>query len=249
MEGKKKADGRKPVIGLIVPPASGEVPSDAERLYPNGPKFIAVGLALGAITPEGYDAVIDSAAEKARRLRAAGADVVSLMGTSLTFYRGAAFNRDLQAAMREASGLPSTTMSSAVVRALRALGVRRVGLATAYIDEVTRRLGVFLGEEGFTVTTAKGLSVTDVNSIQSVTPETLRTLSEEVFAADPSADGLLISCGGLLTLDVLEPLESRLGVPVIASSPAGFWDVVRLAGLDPRTAGYGRLFELPEEVV
>jgi arylmalonate decarboxylase len=64
-----------------------------------------------------------------------------------------------------------------------------------------------------------------------------------VYGQDRSADGIFISCGGLLTLDVLAPLEAKLGLPATASSPAGFWDVMRLAGLDPASPGFGRLFE------
>ncbi len=48
-----------------------------------------------------------------------------------------------------------------------------------------------------------------------------------------------------LSKDIHE-LEARLGVPATASSPAGFWDVVKLAGLDPAAPGYGRLFEVNE---
>ena len=52
-----------------------------------------------------------------------------------------------------------------------------------------------------------------------------------------------MSCGGLLTLDAIAALEDAFDLPVIGSSPSGFWDVVRTAGEDPRssTAG-GRLF-------
>jgi arylmalonate decarboxylase len=59
---------------------------------------------------------------------------------------------------------------------------------------------------------------------------------------DRFADGILISCGGLLTLDIIAALESKLGVPVITSSPAGFWDVVKLSGKDATAVGFGRLF-------
>jgi arylmalonate decarboxylase len=37
-------------------------------------------------------------------------------------------------------------------------------------------------------------------------------------------------------------LEATTGLPVVSSSPAGFWDLVRHAGLDPRAPGCGRLF-------
>ena len=51
-----------------------------------------------------------------------------------------------------------------------------------------------------------------------------------------------MSCGGLQTLDAIKALEAKLKLPVTASSPAGFWDVMRLAGLDAASPGFGRLF-------
>jgi arylmalonate decarboxylase len=231
-----------PLVGLIVPPASGKVPDDGWMLYPNRARFIARGLALPTISPIGYDAVIDSVAAKAVELADAGATAISLMGTSLSFYRGADFNRQLISAIATATGLPSTTMSEAVVRALRAVGVRRVALATAYTDDVNARLIGFLQAEGFDIAAVKGLAITDVVGVGDVTPDTLTTLAQEVFAQAGTAQGVLISCGGLKTLGFLEALEARLGVPVISSSPAGFWDVVQLAKIDPTADGFGQLF-------
>lgn len=164
------------------------------------------------------------------------------MGTSLSFYRGAAFNREIAKTIAQATGLPATTMSNAVVRALRASGATRLALATAYIDEVNDKLVTFLRDEGFTVTAVRGLSVTDVVGVGEVAPRTLFDLAEQAFADDASAQGVLISCGGLKTLAVIEPLERALNVPVVSNSPAGFWDAVQLVGIDPAAEGFGRLF-------
>jgi arylmalonate decarboxylase len=228
-------------IGLIVPPAHGEVPTDGARLYP-GVRFLARGLGLPEVSPRGYDRVVDAVVDHARALHEAGASAVSLMGTSLSFYRGPAFTDELRDAMQAATGVPCTTMSHAVVRALRALSIRRVAVATAYIDEVNALLVAYLASQGFETTAIRGLAITGVRAVGEVPPATLLALADAVFAEDSSADGVLVSCGGLHTLDVLAPLESRLGVPAVSSSPAGFRDVVMLAGGDPRADGFGRLF-------
>ena len=57
------------------------------------------------------------------------------------------------------------------------------------------------------------------------------------------AQGLLISCGGLRTLEVAKPLEDRHGIPVVSSTQAAFWAAMRLVGEDGRVAGHGRLLE------
>jgi arylmalonate decarboxylase len=236
---------KPPTIGLIVPPPGDEVPQDAALLYGDRVRFIARSLGIGAVSPTGFNPVIGQVLDKARELRDAGAQAISLMGTSISFYRGAAFTEDLRAAMENATGLPCTTMSHAIVSTLRTLGIQRVAVATSYIDELNDRLVDYLRAADFEVTAIRGLSITGVKEIGEVTPQTLLKLSTSVYAQDPSADGVFISCGGLLTLDVIGPLETQLGRPATASSPAGFWDVVRLAGLDPYSPGYGRLFEPP----
>ncbi len=233
----------RPIIGLIVPPGAGEVPSDAALLYGEKVRFIARGLGIGAVSPTGFDPVVGTILDQARALRDAGAQAISLMGTSISFYRGTAFTEDLRASMQAATGLPCTTMSHAIVAALRALGMQRVAVATSYIGELNDRLVDYLSTAGFDVTAIEGLSITGVKEVGEVTPQTLMALARSVLARDRSADGIFISCGGLLTLDVIPALEAELGLPVTASSPAGFWDVMRLAALDPSAPGYGRLFE------
>lgn len=234
---------RVPTLGLIVPPGHGQVPEDGPLLYGGRVRFIARGLGIGGVSPEGFAPVIDTVLDRARELRQAGADAISLMGTSISFYRGPAFTESLRAAMQEATGVPCTTMSHAIVAALRALGIRRVAVATSYIDELNEKLVAYLTHAGFTVTAIEGMALTEVREINAVPTEALVRLGRKVFAQAP-ADGIFISCGGLLTLDAIRQLESELGVPVTASSPAGFRDVVKLAGVDPSSDGFGRLFAL-----
>ncbi|TSH92029.1 arylmalonate decarboxylase [Verticiella sediminum] len=234
------AGATAPLIGLIVPPAHGRVPPDGTVLFPQL-RFIARGLGLTSVTPAGYDGVIDTVLDHARALRDAGAQAISLMGTSLSFYRGPAFNRELVTQMRAATGLPCTTMSDAIVAGLRALGARRVAVATGYVEEVNACLLRYLAEEGFEATVCRGLGVAGVEAMQSVGTPELVGLCREVHAAAPGSDAILLSCGGLMTLDVVPQVERELGVPVVASSPAGFWDVARLAGHASPTPERGAL--------
>jgi arylmalonate decarboxylase len=145
-------------LGLIVPPAAGLVPPDGQALYGGRDvRFIARGLGIPGISPEGFDTVVDRILALAVELRDAGAQAVSLMGTSLSFYRGLEFTNALRERMQEATGLPCTTMSHAIVDSLRALGVRRVAVATAYIDTLNERLVAYLASCGITVTHIEGL--------------------------------------------------------------------------------------------
>jgi len=63
-----------------------------------------------------------------------------------------------------------------------------------------------------------------------------------LFLDRSDADAIFVSCGALRTLDVIDEIESRADIPVIASSQAMIWDTLRLAGIDDRLQGFGRLF-------
>jgi arylmalonate decarboxylase len=66
-------------------------------------------------------------------------------------------------------------------------------------------------------------------------------LSANVFESTKNADALLVSCGGLHTLELLDPLERRCKVPVVSSLPHALRAGVRLLGSSGRAEGYGRL--------
>jgi arylmalonate decarboxylase len=229
-----------PTLGLLAPVDS-FVPSEANILYPRGIRFESVSLGLARMTPEGYDQVIDRIAPMASMLARQGAAAITLMGTSLSFYQGAAFNRELTQRIAQASGRPAVTMSTAVVEGLQRVGGRRLAVATAYNDEVNRRLQAFLIEEGFEVLVIRGLGVERVEDIHGVTRDGLLKFSADVFAAANGADALLVSCGGLHTLELLEPLEHHCKVPVVSSLPHALRAGVRLLGLSGRVPGYGTL--------
>jgi arylmalonate decarboxylase len=224
-------------LGMIFPPANYPVPPEAHRMYPSGIRFLAIGVGLPSMTPAGYDSVIDKLVPSALQLAKDGANAISIMGTSLTFYKGAAFNQQLQDSIKKATGLPVTTMSNGIVEGLRAAGAKRVAVATAYTDEVTDRLKIFLHESGFEVVKAKGLGIL-LNVPQSA-QDGLLDFSAGVKESAPNADSLLISCGALKTLDIIVPLEKLCSVPVVSSQPHGLWNGVKLLGLSGRVEGYG----------
>ncbi len=231
----------KPVLGLIVPPAAGLVPPDAPRLYGDEIRFEVRGLALKTMTPEGYDSVIDKIVPASLELAQAGAQGISINGTSLTFYKGAAFNQKLIDDVHKATGLPTTSMSAAVVQGLKVAKAKRIAVATAYNEEVTRRLGVFLGEHGFEVVALKGLGMEIIGEPEAASSAALQQFCAGVFNSAKGADALLVSCGGLPTLDIIAPLEGSCGVPVVSSQPHAIWAGMRTVGLHVRKAGYGQV--------
>lgn len=228
-------------LGLIFPPAGRGVPEEGIAMYGDRVEFLVETLGLETMTPDGYDAVIDRIGPAGERLAARGAEAVMLMGTSLSFYQGQAFNQRLTDTLRRASGLPAATMSTAVIEGLKTVGGQRVVAATAYNDEVNARLSAFLREHEFDVLTVRGLGIEAVEDIFSVTQPQLIDFGADVFHSAPGADSILVSCGGLRTLEILDPLERRCNAPAVSSTPHALYTGAKLLGLDAAAPGYGRL--------
>ena len=150
------ARAAEPIAGLIFPPANYPMPPDAKRLYPSGVKFIGNGLGFNGMTIESYDEAIPRALPRAQELANQGANLISVFGSSITFYKGAKFNQELCDKVTALTGLPATTQSNGLIDGLKHVNARRVAVATAYTDVVTERLKLFLGEHGFEVASTKG---------------------------------------------------------------------------------------------
>lgn len=234
---------QEPTLGLIFPPLNWPIPPDARTLYPSGVRFISNGVGLpGGMTIEGYEEAIPRVLPRAKELADQGAKVISVFGSSLTFYKGAKFHDDIISQVAKATGRTATTQSAGLLDGLRVANAKRVALATAYTDIVTGRLKVFLEEHGFTVTSAKGLGFESIPD-GAATFDILYKLGSDAYADSKKADALVVSCGRLETLNLIVPLEERIKVPVVSSTPHGLMTGVRLlGGVSPKARGFGMVF-------
>ena len=228
-------------IGLVVPFATDRVPLEGPMMYPEV-AFIPRGVGVRALTPEGYDAAWDGIVPAAKELAKRGdLDAIMVIGTSLTFYRGYQAHQDLLAQLRRETGLPVSTMTEAVVDGLRSVGARRVAVATAYSDLVNQRLADFLKQAGFEVGAMKGFGIVEFGGAEKMSEQDIIELAGKAIGEAKGPDAVLISCGGLMTLNCAVPIEAKHGTPVVTSTQSAFWKSLRLAGDDGHIDGFGRM--------
>jgi arylmalonate decarboxylase len=239
--GCARAADKVPILGLIFPPANRGVPEEGLAMYGERLRYVVTGLGVEQMTPEGFELVLPRIPAAAEKLAAEGADAIELTGTSLTFFRGEAFNQQLREAVTKASGLPATTMSNGVIDGLKAVGAKQVAVATAYADEVNGRLRAFLIEHDLEPLVVTGMGIEAIADVDRVTQDDLVEFAVRVRESAPDADSVLLSCGGFRTLEIIAPIEARTGVPVISSMPHGLWAGARLVGMSGAAPGYGTL--------
>jgi arylmalonate decarboxylase len=229
-------------IGLVVPFATDEVPFEGPIMYP-GVRFIPRGVGVRNLTPEGYEPAWNGILPAAEYLAKQNVSAIMVIGTSLTFYRGPEAHDWLLEELRQRTGLPVSTMSQAIIDGLREVGAKRVAVATAYSDVVNRRLKELLAAADIDVLSLECFDLLEFGGPSRKSEADIIALSDSAVEHADRPEGILISCGGLRTLEVAKPLEAQHGIPVVSSATAAFWAAMRLVGESGRVAGYGQLFE------
>ncbi len=238
--------GYRAKFGVIVPSTNTVVEPDFYAMAPPG-----ITLHTGRISIENPRMDDDAGFENIMlQIRAAIGqtvrDVMScepdylIMGmSSETFWGGRKGNEAFQQRVMDLAGIPIATGANACDRALRVLGVRRVGVVTPYQpigDEQVRR---FLGECGYEVAALKGLRCPTAVAIAHADERTLREAIVEVNG--PGVDAIVQAGTNLSMLRLADEAERWLGKPVIAINAAIFWYSLRENGIPDRMHGFGRL--------
>lgn len=182
--------------------------------------------------------------EAARRLLPYDPLCFAYYCTTVSFIRGASGALDLVRRITDATGRPATTTSTAMILALRALGVTRVSLASPYLDDVERRFREYFAAHDIEVVNSLSLRLERGHSI--VKPEDIRDLAER--ADHPAAEAVFVGCTGQRLAVHLTAMEARLGKPVLTANQVTSWHALRLMGLDPYRPDRGRLFAPRDQV-
>ena len=177
------------------------------------------------------------ATSAARILPDDGLDVIAFACTSGTVAVGEAASCD--ELTRGAPGAKPVTLAGAVRKALCAIGARKISLGSPYIPELNDNVAHYLRKAGFDVIATHGMGLNYDTEMIRIAPD---YLIDYAIAIDrPDADCVLLSCGALRSIDVVDEIEQRLGKHVICSNQAMLWDVLRTAGIDDHLPNLGRL--------
>ena len=129
------------------------------------------------------------------------------------------------------------------VGALRALGAERVSLLVPYQDGPSALVEGYLSERGIEVVRKASFKLPGDPQMNRLSADSLVEAGVELDRGS-DAEALFVSCTGLRTREVIEPLERLLGKPVVSSNQALAWSLLGAVGAPRRLTNRGRLFAL-----
>jgi maleate cis-trans isomerase len=183
--------------------------------------------------------MVPHARQAARDLATLRPHVVVYACTSGSFFRGHEWTRDYMSELSQLAGCRVVATAEAMTEALRAVGARRIGVATPYGDDVNELLTAYLRAADFEVVAMAGASLHSNWDVCTMSEAMIADLARKVAA--PDADAVFFACTAVPIVSQIGRLEAELGRPVITANQATFWAALGACGIHDGAATWGRL--------
>lgn len=194
---------------------------------------------------------LEDAAARLARIRP---DVLAFGCLSCSFAGGPGYDEKICQLLSRVGECPATTATTALVHAVRALGVTRVALASLYDAGRNEMLESVLGDVGVECVGGAAVkvpeAVTDFYESLGMRPGAAQVRGPETsyylgrMADCAAAEAIVITSTGTRTAGMIDTLERDLGKPVLTANQVLVWHAMLLAGVRPTTTEHGRLFSL-----
>lgn len=182
--------------------------------------------------------------EPLRLLMGVKPDVVIYGCTSATLTHGPTFDRKLAAKISASSGAATVTAAGALLHALRALNLKRIGFASPYVRTINEMAIGFLKQEGIETVSRSEVSETLSNDGQgALSPQAVLELGLKADHCD--AEVLVLSCTDMRSVEIVEELETATGKPVITSNQAMLYQALKEIAYSEPIGGFGVLLAKP----
>jgi len=219
-------------VGFVIPSLNVVVEDDLRRALPANVGFhigrVRLARTAGRVTPAALLEAGRDAVTQSTLLADAGLDVIAFNCTGASLSDGPEGARRLRDEIAAATGTAATTTILAVVRALRASGLRRIVHICPFTPEFSIDEAAFLRAAGFEIVASCGLNFTDARLAARLSPAEIADTAARLDRAD--AEGLFLACANVRAMEATADLQRRLRKPVITSNQAIIWDVLDMMG-------------------
>ena len=228
--------GWKARIGYLSPSVF-ETPSDWDLILPEGFTIVSSGLNVQSHTEAEFNKAIAALGTGLGIFKAEECDTILMGGMTLGTQRGFAAEQEVVAKLSRQVGLPVSTAMGATVEALKHLQVKTTVIATAYKESINQAVKKYYDDGGVKVLAIAGLNVSKPVKLPDYASY---KVARELYRAQPEVERLLLQ-GRWRTVAYVQELEDDTGRPVVSSTAASLWWVMKTLGMKIPVAGYGRL--------
>lgn len=229
------------LIGLISPNLSEDTLTDVYQVFPPGIRIEGRTLKVGKYTDDEFHRAELAFADLVRDLALLPLDFLMVTGELFLSYKGPGSDLEILELVKQITPIPASTVLTAVIRGCRAVGLKRIVMASPFPEDQDQRLIKFIEHYGIEVVAFRGLGCPNADVIWELPPASGYDLATALLRAHPDVDGVYLPCNKWRTISVIERIEQASGRPVITNTQAWVWEALRLMNMREPIPGYGRL--------
>lgn len=239
-------------IGQIVPSSNTtmetEIPAMLHRreaILPERFTFHSSRMRMKQVTAEELAAMDKDSDRCALELSDARMDVlgyaclVAIMAQGLGYHR-ASEARLHEVTVRNGASAPVVSSAGALVEGLHAMGAKNVSILTPYMKPLTQRVVDYIQHEGIQVHDSLSLEIPDNLEVGRQDPLAPAQHVERLDTAGVDAV-VLSACVQMPSLESIQRVEDRLGLPVVTAAAATVYAMLKQLGLERRVPDAGAL--------
>lgn len=135
---------------------------------------------------------------------------------------------------------PVVTSAGALIDGLNALGAKKISILAPYMKPLTQLVIDYIENEGIEVVDSISLEIPDNLEVGRQDPLAPTELTKKLNTK--GVDAIIASaCVQMPSLASIQPIEDRIGLPVISSSVATTYVMLKSLGLGTAVPGFGSL--------
>jgi maleate isomerase len=242
-------------LGLIVPSSNTTIETELPAMFARQSQatgtaftFHSSRAVLHEVDADSLGRMVEQVDRCAQELADARVDAYAYACLVALMARGPGAHEEVERRIEQLAGQipgyrpPAVSSAGALVRAIAALGLRKIAIVTPYVDALTAQVVDYLEAYGTTVVDAMSLRVSDNLEVGRLDPARLPELASQLNTS--TADGVVISaCVQMPSLAAIPEVERRLSLPVLSAASATVWDLLGRLGLEPAVPGGGALLD------
>ncbi len=228
-------------IGVIKPTTTSNSLADLAGLLPDDIELVPEYMGFAYKSLDEFRASMPIYAEKVAALAAKGVDLIHPEGAPPFMLQGFAAEARYIEEWQARHGIPVFTTGTTQVAALRALGVERFVGYTPFAGELAEAFRQYFTDAGLTVL-SMGKPVADEEDVYGLTTEGIRDRIITAFGKEPGDPQALYILGSdWRVFDVIEDVETAIGVPLLHPVVVRCWYILTRLGRAAPIAGHGQL--------
>ncbi len=232
-------------VGMVKPTTQGGTGShDAlVKMLPASVRTHTVYCGIKDGTVEEFQSVMPEYERGVAEVAALKVDLIHPEGTPPFMIHTYAGEQRIVGGWQDKYGIPVFTSGMNQIRAMKALGAKRI-VGAGYDSITGPMVEQYFRDAGFEVLAIE--KVSGWEEVGTLTNAQMIAMMADVFRRHPGGQVMYLQGSKWPSLDVVEELEKEIGVPVVQAVAARCWEIQVRLGLREPVRGYGKLVaEMP----